>query len=99
RVHLLARGCKHRQRLLLIATRKCNLSVSPTLRWLPKEDIICPLRRSSGNHPICRVVIAQVKGCVKSGQPDESNRTKVQRHLLQKRLSRDWITLRQLDLS
>ena len=56
------------------------------------------LRRSSSNHPTRRVIIPQVKGCVKSG-PRSSIRTKVERHLLQKRLSRDWIALRQLDLA
>ena len=42
RVHLLARGCKHRQRLLLIAARKRNLSVSPISGG-------CPPKASSAN--------------------------------------------------
>ena len=48
---------------------------------VPVEGVIRELRRSSGNHPICRVVIAQVKGCLESGPPDLFSRTKVERHL------------------
>ena len=82
----LARGCKRGLRFLLIAARTRNLSVSPIL--------IRILRRSSGNHPIRRVVIAQVKGGLKSCVPNPFARTILQRHLLKERLSRGWITLR-----
>ena len=46
------------------------------------EGDIRQVRRSSGNHPIRRVVISQVKGGLKSCVPDPLARTKLQRHLL-----------------
>src|SRR5207249_493279 len=67
RVHLLARGCKRRQRLLLIAARTGNLSVSPIL--------IRILRRSSRNHPIRRVVISPAQVGLKSYVPNPFART------------------------
>ncbi len=91
-------SCKHRQRFLLIATRTRNLSIRPALRRLPGVNI-GELRRSSGNHPVRRVVIPQVKSCHESNLPYPFNRTKLERHLLQERLSRDWITFGQFELS
>ena len=62
------------------------------------EGEIRHIRRSSGNHPIRRVVIPQVERCFESRTPDEWQWIEVQRDLFKKSLSRDWITLRQLDL-
>src|SRR5439155_21569185 len=88
RVQVIARGCKHRQRILLIAARARNLSISPTR--------IRPTRRNSSTHPIRRFVISQVKRCLESDVPNPCARTILQWHLIKKRLSRDRIALRQL---
>src|SRR5207249_6952496 len=73
---LLARRCKRGHCLPLIAARTRNL---------PAEGVIIT-RRSSGNHPICRVVIAQVKDGLKSYVPNPSARTILRQHLIYKRL-------------
>src|SRR5215471_8407369 len=78
--HLLTRGCKRCQRLLFIATRTCNLSLSPIRST---EGVIRILRRSSSNHPVRRVVISQVKGGLKSWVPNPTARTILWWYLVQ----------------
>src|SRR4029434_1253979 len=74
RFQLLARGCKERHSLFLIAARARNPSVSPILRAMT-EGVIRILRRSSSNHPIRRVVISQVEGRREAGEPYPEPRT------------------------
>ena len=92
RFHFLARGCKSRQRSLFIASCACNLPFSPT-RTLLTEGKIRPFRRSSGNYPICGVVIAQIESGSESNAPDPVAGTEVHRQLVKKRLRRDRIAL------
>src|SRR4029434_8082776 len=89
RVELLARGCERRQRLLLITTRTRKLSLS--------HGTVISRPLPSSNHSTCCIVITQVKRCEQSAQPDHVLRTKVERHLIKKRLSRDRIAPPQLD--
>src|SRR5262245_7160141 len=56
------------------------------------------LRRHSGDYLVCRIIISQAKSRLKSDFPSPWIGAEVEGDLLEERLSRDWITLRQSDL-